>query len=385
MNDILSQKISLLERSLSRLKEHFLSFAPAGRCETVFSILSSSLDEVRAQFERMKSILHPQLQEHIIVIVGDIERKLGTLELYFNFIENISEVDKKFYTLVDSIISDISILESTISKRFIIKTANLYSTIQPQYGLTEQIYLFLLPSFDRWSLLSYPILAHELGHNVLYLYEDHFFEKFNQSLINLDDKMRRDLISLTRNRREEQERLHERLLHSWGLWKNEIGADIIGLYLLGPAFAYSSLNSFVGPNPYEIFSTHPPHNLRINLLTKYLSSSVFNLAEVAREMQAKWDDYLGVGNFRKDPRYEFLANVELAFQCAESVSAGCIEFGIGPFGHEEIASLESFRKIDIGSLLLENGRQLLNLAWIKFQKDKPAYYQWEQSVLEQII
>lgn len=129
-------------------------------------------------------------------------------------------------------------------------------------------------SLQDVDLLNYPFLCHELGHNVLFKFDEVFGPKFASELDQFSHMLQRRSLADKGAAKQKAQRSVDEIRQLWGPspthknWAHEIAADIIALWTCGPAYVAALLDVLEDstPNPYHVDQAHPPYELRAKSL-----------------------------------------------------------------------------------------------------------------------
>lgn len=154
-----------------------------------------------------------------------------------------------------------------------------------QNEMLRSILRVSVPSIEYDQALLHCMIAHEIGH---VLYQE---KKIESKVVNFkipSDYFEKEIKAMykeiTRKRKEEsqsefpfteldyQQKVTSRVNEILPSWIQEIGADIFGLLLFGPAYLFASIHFFLITGTLDNASiSHPPNRLRLRVLFETLS------------------------------------------------------------------------------------------------------------------
>jgi hypothetical protein len=234
-------------------------------------------------------------------------------------------------------------------------------------------------SIEDIDLLSYPWLAHEVAHCLLFLHSGLFPSEFEPRLNSVLHTLSLKGIADRGLARTVARAGLEEMRHYWtptldqGNWAHEIAMDIIALWSCGPAYLCAFLDEVERENldMFQISPVHPPYTVRISAFL--YACSILKLGEHAGALQA-----LSVSLSQHYPnKLRQLAPDELIFAAVEAGLAVCNSL--------EIREWRYFDRGGPGSVApdaYELGVALLLEAWrVRNQVDEESYSTWERKVI----
>jgi hypothetical protein len=372
----LKLKLILLNRKIL-LIEDIISKSSFPDNYKVYNILKDSIKKIKPEMDYIIKLYkeNPEFEEYVIDKISEIETTLRNIEFYWNHLESTKNLEKTQSIIMDKLIDNLNTID--VKHKTILSPSIEFSTMFPSQKLVEPIYLFCLPNFERKSLLNSPLFAHELGHIVHYQHEN-IFNEFDEKLKSYEKEMKLLLTKFSGKLKDRESRFIMEFIKKWSNWKDELLADMIALFLLGPAFAYSLYNSFLGRNPFEIFERHPPDNLRTEIIINELSQPYFNFSAISKDLKNKWEKYLK--NFEKKDEYNYYVDKKLAELCVNEIKAAFSRLKIEPY------DLDKFTKIENSSFKeIKNILDMLNLTWLTFNKTEEKYFEVEEELIKSFI
>lgn len=140
---------------------------------------------------------------------------------------------------------------------------------------THVIDLIILPEEDRLDdvdLLSYPLLAHELGHSLLLTDDSSFRNAFSPSLAKRVRSLKLASIADQGAARAKGQAIINELEELWTPsadqrnWAHELAIDLVALWACGPAYLACFEDTVEHQRPYDITQDHPPYAVRLDAL-----------------------------------------------------------------------------------------------------------------------
>jgi hypothetical protein len=259
----------------------------------------------------------------------------------------------------------------------------------------EQVYvvdLILLRGEDRIDqidLLSYPWLAHELGHNLMCRHDRRFIPAVSEHLDAIARKLRLAAIADRGRTRAGSEKSIQELIEFWHPgadhrnWSHELGADLIALWALGPAYlaVFQDLLEEPNQNPYLISAVHPPYAVRVCALLNGAGRLGFETdASGLAKLATSWRS--SVWGAQRANRFLCLADTKLIEVVVQAALEFCGQLGVTRCTTDRLATLETAIS-DLDSQ--EFGTNLLLSAWLAYsRKGRQSYSHWERRVVESL-
>ena len=198
------------------------------------------------------------------------------------------------------------------------------------------------------DLLSYPWLAHELGHNLMFRHDRHFIPAASEHLDALVRKLRLAAIPDRGRARAGSERSVQELTQFWRPsddhrnWSHELGADLIALWVLGPAYlaVFQDLLEESTQNPYQVSPVHPPYAVRVCALLNGAGRLGFEAdARALAKLAGSWRSSAWAGH--RTNRFLRLADAGLVEAVVQVTLEFCQRLGLTQCTSERLASLET--------------------------------------------
>ena len=207
--------------------------------------------------------------------------------------------------------------------------------------LPEPLALFRFPAVARDDVLLHAILAHELGHFV-----DEYADLYGQVL----NVAGLPLFQMTKTRiasglgldlsATSDSLLATRILAIFDNWLRELISDLVGVRLLGPAFALAAVElSDVNEEPGQGSTTHPPSSMRLHLIQSELDS--LGWLKAVLEPRLLWETRSPHVGMPIDPAWPFEVRAfELIAQEVQLYIPACQQVIRNPPGIPQTSSVE---------------------------------------------
>ena len=249
--------------------------------------------------------------------------------------------------------------------------------------------LILMPGEDRLediNLLDYALLAHELGHNLLFRQDQLFIPKVSEGIQAILRSLRLGAVADRGRARANAQKAIDELLALWNPnpdhrnWAHELGADLIALWVLGPAYLAVFEDLLEGPhlNPHEVAPVHPPYAVRVAALID--GARRLGFSDFLTELERLPESWQRSGwNEHKTNWFLFLADPRLIQTAVDAALAFCEKLNLRLCTTDHLNALQpSFRNVE----LQECGTDLLLAAWLSCsQSGRDTYSAWEESVV----
>ena len=238
------------------------------------------------------------------------------------------------------------------------------------------------------ELLDYPWLCHELGHN-LHFRNESFADGFQ---VPLSDRVRalrtRSVADRSMARARSLSQI-EMLTSVWTPtatqknWAHEIAADMVSLWVLGPAFlaAFQFLLEDTRPKPYHVNNEHPPYDLRASAIIDAAQRLQWNSnVDEIKGIQRNWR--FSEHSAERTNEYLTLADGELVTAAVTKALATCDATGLPRTTPERVHELEE--SLAQGKTP-ELGSGLLIAAWIaESQMSESSFESWQAVVVKEL-
>ena len=249
--------------------------------------------------------------------------------------------------------------------------------------------LILFPGEDDlgdMDLLEYPLLCHELGHNVFFRCDTTFVRSFKIELDRVSNILRLRAMADRGSAEGKAQKMIEEICRFWRPtldhhnWAHELAIDMIALWTCGPAYLAAFQNELHDPdiNPYQIDQSHPPYEVRASAL-------------VSASRQLGWSTHTGdltrlIQGWRKSEwksqrtnRYVALIDPELVKACVSAALETSKALALPKCTLEQVSNVrDTLRREDIPDF----GVDLLLAAWlVEREQGEQAFEQWEQKAI----
>lgn len=279
--------------------------------------------------------------------------KYGTPERYFN------KKIERIYDEIDNL--QLPPIITTISN------SEEYYWAHPLYEIIA------VPSGEEKNLLNLPDLYHEVGHLI--------FKQYSVSLVgNVINKIS-DHFAAQRQLALDQNKpgkLIDLLKEIEGNWKNgwieEFTCDIIGTYLVGPAYAWTNLklttNSTYFNAVYSPSVSHPSDDSRNKAILKTLNLLGYEHEEI-KVFEKSWKDFQNHISDDYPEYYDYYFPEALIEILVQNVVQGCRDIAL----RSHLNQIEKFdRPIS----------QILNEAWFIARNKPKEFSDWERQTIQEI-
>ncbi|MFW6122101.1 MAG: hypothetical protein ACOC80_14565 [Petrotogales bacterium] len=241
--------------------------------------------------------------------------------------------------------------------------------------------VIFLPIGESDFLLHIPDILHELGHEVIQ-YKDKQLKlegvkkSYNESIGLITEHYRELLKSKMRQTGPEDIPLIIRHIHSqWkDYWIEEIFADLLAVFTLGPAYVWSHLHLTAkkSRNVYD-FSTilpreHPSDDARLKMML--IALKLLGFEDISQDIKTKWDKLPVVSNINPNKFYHFAYPNELMEDIVKILLKGVTDSNFSIIDPKKLSELEDDSIISI-----------LNQSWEKFWNEPDTYRDWEREVI----
>ena len=234
-------------------------------------------------------------------------------------------------------------------------------------------------------LLRYPWLVHEIGHHFLDCVNHSVLSPINEHLQKHIRKERRRLHSASpeiRHLIEERTGLYsdywspEKHRQNWAV---EIFADVISIWICGPAFLASFTEDMEkgSSNPFEIAGTHPPVDLRVQLLL--VAAEKLGWDEDSAHLRKLQDSWRCASC---PPDYHIFSDKEFGIFVLETALSVCNRFNF-PKCTKQI--IDEARHWVSAAQSCNSALQLIIGSWLKEKEDPNHFQSWEDAVISILI
>ncbi|MPR31793.1 hypothetical protein [Salmonirosea aquatica] len=226
-----------------------------------------------------------------------------------------------------------------------------------------------VPNGEEWHLTSLPDLAHEIGHFVFDFNSDNNWIVGNISQ-DISEVFQKEMIEVEDNTRRSQELLE--LLPKWmSLWKKtwliEFTCDMLAIYFVGPAYAWTNLKIASSDPPKDIYNidkpTHPSHESRMRAINEMLR--VMEMGDEADLILDSWNGLLSLPIYTEPNHYQLVFPDVILQHLAFNVYQGCQNLGFSPYP-------EQVEKLSFSM------SKLMNEAWDVLRSEPSNFQTWEK-------
>ena len=245
--------------------------------------------------------------------------------------------------------------------------------------------IYYIPPSTQRRLLYLPLLFHEFGH-VLYACHE---PEMNLLVKDLQKKIAELLQPYSQRddiKAKADEQKRRQIVETWFEWTQELFCDAVGLVIGGPAFAksFSMFLRLSGREAFHIPSddlysrTHPITWIRIQLLAD--RASKMGLNALSSELTEAWTKIAQAILIEED-YFGFYESSFLPF-VQKTIDDMLIE--TEPLAYTPIQDIADPSEISFEFNTDSSLPQLLNYAWMVFQKFPDNYPNWEKQLVKKI-
>ena len=303
--ECLQERFNSLEREIKRVQA---KYHPYSEPDAIFRALLLALDSQathlrtsRRLFETKPHILHEIFED----VVRDVQNVFSTLDLA----ERVDSSRIPFELLRALSWASQDLLKEECRTVVRLHTAYNYTVTSCRRWFTQHgwgrewsqatgrtgedvpvtVLVLGFPSPDVSSTLLHVIAAHELGHEVLWLYGDRFAavqaDLLEEAKLQHRELLKEYIVDNSRRREgvpqadaysESSNAMDASLLAISRSWLTEIWADLVAARLVGPA-SLAALDR-ISIEPCEPRETHPPGSLRREMIKHYLEREFPHIA-----------------------------------------------------------------------------------------------------------
>ncbi len=344
-----------------------------------------------------KESYHEDVREYIDEIIERLEKitveaqqilrdpAFGAIQLLQNHLQDYNRLVERLHFIESFPVPFVTRYNKTDQKitrfcKLLVKEIN-YPLPPPLIACFSNQYYWTKPDFNLICsstlesdfLLGLPDLCHELGHILLYKYEDRFLTKF---LEELEDYVRTQLHRI-RNEQKPNKYIegYIHLYNQWkDLWVKEFISDMIATYITGQAFGWQHLRLCAGmsrdiyrPGFYEV-AIHPSDEARMRGIFAMLG-----LLKIDNKMEEKWNYYKSIAGNIEPQEYRLCYPDHLIESLAKYTHKACQEIQLQSYTQQHLSSVQKS-----GIILI------LNNAWEYFLNDPKGYRDKEVVLLHEI-
>jgi hypothetical protein len=255
----------------------------------------------------------------------------------------------------------------------------------------DMVDFILFPGQDdinEVNLLSYPFLLHELGHNILFKYDDAFRSGFKQTLEAITNKLAlasiadQGAVRLQSQQSVETVRRHWEPTADHKNWAYELAIDILALWIMGPAYlaAFIDETDKPGIDPF-LLQAHPPYELRAKVLVQVAKSIGWQKhCDALNQLLVDWRTSQQTRHSSEVNRYVALSNEQILESCIGFALETCKALQLPQCTEEVVSKLKrSLGHNDIPEL----GLDLIIAAWLVHEeRGDDAYQVWQSRTIQ---
>lgn len=306
------------------------------------------------------------LASNNIIKYNTLHEALLTIELFrYLIILNYGEAEEYFKKKIKRIYREINCLQNPPLVTTISNSESYYWAL-PSYDIIA------VPTGEERSLLNLPDLYHEMGHLIYNQYAYYLKGTIEQSLTKYYNEEIQRVV--TEQRAAGLITFFREKLNYWiESWIMEFTCDLIAVYLVGPAYAWTNLKlTTLSSGKDQIFletSTHPSDESRMRTIF-YLLNKMGHTAELA-EIKASWDAFLNATSNAIPQNYNFIFPQQFLEELADNVFAGCKSIDLKNYNEQ----------IDLHGSPVS---KILNDGWKQLFENPSAFHEWEKEMIEEI-
>lgn len=306
------------------------------------------------------------LASNNVIKYNTLHEGLLTIELFrYLIIINYGDGEEYFKKKIKRIYTEINCLQDPPIITTISNSDNYYWAL-PSYDIIA------VPTGEERSLLNLPDLYHEMGHLIYNQYAYYLKGSIEQSL----KKYYADEIQRVVNEQRSASLItffREKLTYWIDSWVMEFTCDMIAVYLVGPAYAWTNLKlTTLSSGKDQIYlenPSHPSDEARMRAIF-YLLEKMGHTEELAG-IKLAWEAFLNATSNGVPQNYAFVFPQIFLQELAENVLASCQSIDLKSYKEQVAIHGNPVSKI-------------LNDAWKKLFVAPAAFHQWEKEQIEAI-
>lgn len=188
-----------------------------------------------------------------------------------------------------------------------------------------------IPAAEKFSILNLPDLLHELGHHILKTYPDFFLDPFPDWLSQYHENLERVLVVEDIHDPDRKAESMRIFLEFWpSYWCHELICDMIAIYCVGEAYAWTNLKICQSYRPdesiYYYTDSHPPDSYRMDAILAMLKHLGIN----SKDVRKTWAKYAEIFRHHKLPLYDNYFPLKLTEKMAQHIFNICDDIGLVP-------------------------------------------------------
>ena len=253
--------------------------------------------------------------------------------------------------------------------------------------------LIILPGEDQLDdvdLLSYPLLAHELGHYLLLRDDSSLRNAFSPCLAKRVRSLKLASMADKGAARTKAQAIINELESLWtpsadhSNWAHELAIDLVALWTCGPAYLACFEDTVEHQQPYHITQDHPPYAVRLEALVHCARKLGFDeYCNGLEKLRANWAKSQTDGG--KNNRFLALADRQIIDACSRAALELCEALRLSKCTPSTLATITRSTLATItrsDGIFGELGVPLLLYAWHMFQhKDERAFQGWQRATV----
>jgi hypothetical protein len=280
-----------------------------------------------------------------------------------------NKADGHFEKIIHKIYDEIQCLQSVpfIST---ISNSDSYYWAYPKYNMIA------LPQGEEKNILNLSDLYHEIGHLIFQQSEDFLV---GEHIPRMKAYYSKEKVTLKEDGHPDDfiNELDEAMGYWNSSWSEEFTCDLIGTFLVGPAYAWTNMKISTVSSSYNavyshgiMFREHPPDEARMRAIFRMLELTGFGTEVMV--VRAAWDKFLAETQNSKPGSYDFIFPDEMIESITMNVLEGCQNIGLRSYSQQ----LQDFVKpVSL----------VLNDAWDYIRKDPNTFNTWEAKELGNLI
>lgn len=304
-----------------------------------------------------------------IITYNSINNSFMEIELFrFQAISKYGKAEKFFDALIHKVYNEIECLQS-VPFLSTISNSDTYYWAYPKYNMIA------LPQGEEKNLLNLSDLYHEIGHLI--------YQQSGDFLVGEHIPNMQKYYGLEKQRMKDDGDLAfvddiDEAISFWNSsWSEEFACDLIGTYLVGPAYAWTNMKLSTVSSSYNavysepnMFREHPPDEARMRAIFTMLKMNGFTTE--LDEIEQAWNKFLNETQNSKPGGYDLIFSDDMIRSITNNVFKGCQNIGLRSY--QEQLRLPS-----------KSVSSLINDAWVHIRRSQSTFGVWEADQLEKLI
>jgi hypothetical protein len=242
------------------------------------------------------------------------------------------------------------------------------------YWAYSKYKMIAIPQGEERHLLNLSDLYHEIGH-LTYLQNEAFLVNHHINFMRETFEKLLD-IKKGRSKREYRKCVTEAITFWEDKWAEELACDLIGTFLVGPAYAWSNmkicavssgLNNIYSNS--KIFRDHPPDEARMRCI--FMMLELIGCADEVPIIKQVWERLLSVTHNDKPQHYDVIFSEELLRSITENVHKGCNSIRLASYPKQMTSNTRPIS-------------QIINEAWEMIRNKPLDFPRWEGEQIENL-